>query len=71
MALFSINKDMTNEEIYNKAIKLYQRKQVSGGWFITGYKCPYCYKHYFSLRKEFYSHVKECNGPSTVRNLED
>lgn len=62
---------MTNEEVLQVAVKLYQYRHVSKRWDITGYKCPYCYKHYFSLRKEFYTHVKECDGPKDKRDLED
>lgn len=62
---------MTDDEIRETATKLYQWKHKSGGWFISGYKCRYCGKHYASLRKEFYSHTRNCTGPKTNKSLED
>jgi len=62
---------MTNEEVLAKAVKLYAWKHKTGGWYIHGYKCPFCYKHYASLRVEFYSHVKKCKGPKLKKSLED
>ena len=60
---------MTDDEVLESAIKLYQRK--TNGWFITGYKCPYCFKHYHTLRKEMLSHIRECDGPKVKKSLED
>lgn len=62
---------MTDDEVYEIVTKLYQRK--TNGWFIFGYKCPYCGKHYHTLRKEMYSHVRNCEGPKqkVTRSLED
>jgi hypothetical protein len=48
---------MTNDEILEIATKLYQRKK--NGWFIAGYRCPYCEKHYHTLRNEFFTHVRK------------
>lgn len=53
------------DEILAISVKLYQRR--NNKWFIAGYKCPHCLKHYHSLRKEFYTHVNSCQG--TVRSL--
>lgn len=58
---------MNKKEILDSAIKLYQWKPVTKGWTITGYKCPYCYKHYFTLRNEFYTHIDKCDGPKTKK----
>jgi len=60
---------MTDQDILDSAIKLYTRKK--NGWFITGYKCPYCEKHYHTLRKEMYNHIRKCDGPKIKRSLED
>lgn len=62
---------MTNEEVLHVAVKLYEWKPKTGGWFIKGYKCPYCGHHYHTLRKELYSHIKNCDGPKETRSLED
>lgn len=62
---------MTDDEITERAIKLYSWRPKTGGWFIQGYKCPYCYKHYASLRREFYSHTRNCEGPKIKKSLED
>lgn len=51
------------------AVRLYQRKK--NGWFIVGFKCPYCQKHYATVRKEFHTHVENCTGPKTKKSLED
>ena len=56
---------MNREEILECAVKLYQYKPKSKNWQIVGYKCPYCYKHYQTLRTEFYTHVNKCEGPKT------
>lgn len=58
---------MTEEELLETVVKLYQYRLKSKRWDIIGYKCPYCYKHYATLRKEFYSHVENCEG--IVRDL--
>lgn len=50
---------MTDDEVYHIATKLYQKKKT--GWFITGYKCPYCSRHYHTLRKEMYGHIRSCD----------
>ena len=51
---------MTNEEIVERAVKLYQYRHKTKVWSIIGYKCPVCLKYYATLRKEFYSHVPNC-----------
>ena len=51
------------------AVRLYQRKK--NGWFIVGYKCPYCQKHYATVNKPFHSHVESCTGPKSKKSLED
>ena len=52
---------MDDEEILSILGKLYTRKR--NGWFVTGYRCPFCKKHYHTLRKELYNHVRLCEGP--------
>lgn len=45
-----------------------------GKWVITGYRCPYCEAHYFTLNKPFFAHVNSCDGTDKkkqVRSLED
>ena len=60
---------MDKLEIESIAVKLYHRKK--NGWNIVGYKCPYCYKHYQTLRKEALEHINSCDGPKERRTLED
>jgi hypothetical protein len=60
---------MTKKDIIELVTKLYQRKK--NGWFIVGYKCPYCDKHYFTLNNPLIQHVKKCTGKKPARNLED
>jgi hypothetical protein len=61
---------MTDDEIMEIATKLYHRKV--NGWFIVGYKCPYCDKHYHTLRSEFYDHIRNRKCViKEVRSLED
>jgi Zn ribbon nucleic-acid-binding protein len=60
---------MTDQEVYEILTKLYTKKL--NGWFITGYKCPYCGHHYHTLRKEIYNHVRNCEGIENSRSLED
>lgn len=60
---------MTDDEVLEVATKLYTRKR--NGWFITGYKCPYCDRHYHTLRKEMFRHIRECDGPKEKKSLED
>lgn len=62
---------MNDDEVYSKLSKLHQWNTVSKRWTIKGYKCPYCGKHYHSLRKEIYSHVNKCDGPKEKKSLED
>jgi len=55
---------MTKDEILDKAVKLYQRKKDK--WHIVGYKCPYCYKHYYTLNRPFYQHINNCDGKRVI-----
>lgn len=50
---------MDDSEILEIMTKFYTRKV--NGWFVTGYKCPYCDKHYHTFRKEMYAHVRRCH----------
>jgi len=48
------------DEIIRLAGKLYHFRKDK--WVITGYRCPYCDKHYATLRVEFFAHVPKCKG---------
>jgi hypothetical protein len=51
-------------------IRLYQLKNKS--WYIVGYKCPDCLKHYQTLHAELFRHHETCRGkPVNKRSLED
>jgi len=60
----------TDSDVPLDWIRLYQHKK--NGWFITGYKCPDCLKHYHTLRAELFRHHETCKGPAKKnRSLED
>ena len=60
----------TDNDVPQDWIRLYQYKKT--GWFVTGYKCPDCLKHYYSIRAELFRHHETCRGkPVSKRSLED
>ena len=59
----------TDSDVPDYWIRLYQRKK--NGWFVIGYKCPDCAKHYHTIRIELLRHIGNCEGPKNKRSLED
>jgi hypothetical protein len=66
---YDMQKKYTDADVPDYVSRLYHKKK--NGWQITGYKCPYCGKHYHSIRVELFTHVESCDGPKTKRSLED
>ena len=60
-----------DSDVPDYVVRLYQYRHISKRWDVTGYKCPYCYKHYHSIRAELFTHVENCTGPKETRSLED
>jgi len=61
----------SDSDVPENVTRLYQWKPKSKGWAIVGYKCPYCQKHYHSIRSELFTHVENCTGPKETRSLDD
>ena len=62
--------NITKKEINELIGKLYQYK--NNKWLITGYKCCFCERHFYSLRDETYDHIFKCKGKKkSKRSLED
>lgn len=49
----------TVKNIPENIIKLYQRKKH--GWFISGYKCGNCLKHFAKFGEPLRKHLETCN----------
>lgn len=60
-----------DSDVPDNVTRLYQWRHVSKRWDIVGYKCPYCYKHYHSIRQGLFTHVENCTGPKEKPSLED